>query len=153
MKILITGAAGYIGSHVAKQLSKDKNVKITIIDNLCGGDFDSISVLRTYFDKESFEFIKLDLSEFKKVEELFQTHSFDAVIHFAAHLQVGESVQKPLKYYMNNTINTTHLISMCEKYGINKFIFSSTAAVYGEPKEIPIRETTPTNPINPYGMS
>lgn len=153
MNILITGAAGYIGSHVAKQLSKNKNVKVTILDNLCGGDFDSISVLRTYFDKDNFTFINLDLSEFKKVEELFQANSFDAVIHFAAHLQVGESVQKPLKYYMNNTINTTHLISMCEKYKVNKFIFSSTAAVYGEPKEIPIKETTPTNPINPYGMS
>lgn len=152
MNILITGGAGYIGSHVVRQLSF-KSVSITVVDNLCGGDFDSISVLKSFFDKDSFEFVNLDLSNFSKVEELFANNSFDAVIHFAAHLQVGESVQKPLKYYMNNTINTTHLIAMCKKYGVNKFIFSSTAAVYGEPKEMPISETTFTNPINPYGMS
>ncbi len=153
MNILITGAAGYIGSHVARQLSLNKNIKVTVIDNLCGETFDSISVLRTYFDKDRFMFINLDLSEFSKIEVLFKHNSFDAVIHFAAHLQVGESTEQPLKYYMNNTVNTTHLISMCEKYKVNKFIFSSTAAVYGEPKEMPIKETTPTNPINPYGMS
>ncbi len=153
MNILITGGAGYIASHVARQLSFDKTAKLTVVDNLCGGDFDSISVLKSFFDKDRLEFINLDLSYFSKVEELFQKNSFDAVIHFAAHLQVGESVQKPLKYYMNNTVNTTHLISCCEKYKVNKFIFSSTAAVYGEPDEIPIKETTKTNPINPYGMS
>ncbi len=153
MNILITGGAGYIGSHVVRLLSFDKSVKVTVIDNLCGGDFDSVSVLREFFSENSFTFIKLDLSEFSKVQELFEAHTFDAVIHFAAHLQVGESVQKPIKYYMNNTINTTHLIAMCEKYGINKFVFSSTAAVYGEPTQMPITESTPTNPINPYGMS
>lgn len=82
-----------------------------------------------------------------------KNNSFDAVIHFAAHLQVGESVEKPLKYYMNNTVNTTHLIECCQKYEVNKFIFSSTAAVYGEPDIVPIKETTLTAPINPYGMS
>jgi len=153
MKILITGGAGYIGSHVVRQFSFKKDVKITIVDNLCGGDFDSISVLKTFFDEKNFEFVKLDLSDFEKVEELFKKSSFDAIIHFAAHLQVGESVIKPIKYYMNNTINTTHLIQCCQKYGVNNFIFSSTAAVYGEPDKMPIKETTPTNPINPYGMS
>ncbi|MEA2016941.1 MAG: GDP-mannose 4,6-dehydratase, partial [Campylobacterota bacterium] len=121
MKILITGGAGYIGSHVVRQLSKDKNVKVTVLDNLCGGEFDSISVVKTFFSEDSFEFINLDLAEFEKVEELIKSNSFDAVIHFAAHLQVGESVQKPLKYYMNNTVNTTHLIECCEKYKVNKF--------------------------------
>jgi len=153
MNILITGGAGYIGSHVVKQLSNEKDIKVTLVDNLCGGFFDSISILKEYFEEESFDFINLDLSEFEKVEKLFQTATFDVVIHFAAHLQVGESVLKPLKYYMNNTVNTTHLISLCNKYNVNKFIFSSTAAVYGEPNEIPIQETTSTNPINPYGMS
>ncbi len=153
MNILITGGAGYIGSHVARQLSQLDDVKVTVLDNLCGGEFDSISVLKIFFSEDKFEFIKLDLSKFKETEDVFKTNSFDAVIHFAAHLQVGESVTKPMKYYMNNTVNTTHLIEMCQRYSVNKFIFSSTAAVYGEPNEVPIKETTLTIPINPYGMS
>ncbi len=153
MKILVTGGAGYIGSHIIKQLSYTKNIKVTILDNLCGGNFDSISVLKNLFTKENFEFIKLDLSNFAEVEKIFQNNSFDAVIHLAAHIQVGESVANPLKYYTNNTINTTNIINMCLKYEVNRFIFSSTAAVYGEPDEVPIKETTPTSPINPYGMS
>ena len=153
MNILITGGAGYIGSHVVKQLSSNKNIKVTVIDNLCGGDFDSIFILKTFFAEDNFEFINLDLSEFEKVEEVFKKNFFDAVIHFAAYIQVGESVGNPLKYYMNNTVNTTHLIYLCQKYKVNKFIFSSTAAVYGEPTQMPIRETTPTAPINPFGIS
>jgi len=153
MKILITGGAGYIGSHVVKQLSSIDNMRVTVVDNLCGGEFDSISILKTFFDKGNFEFVNLDLKEFGKVEDLFKNSTFDAVIHFAAHLQVGESVVKPMKYYMNNTVNTTHLIELCQKYNVEKFIFSSTAAVYGEPDEVPIKETTQTHPINPYGMS
>ena len=153
MHILITGGAGYIGSHVVRQLSRDKSIKVTVVDNLCGGEFDSTSVLKSFFDEDRFNFIELDLASFDEVEGLFKNNSFDEVIHFAAHLQVGESVQKPLKYYMNNTVNTTHLIEMCIKYSVNRFIFSSTAAVYGEPNLVPIAETLPTQPINPYGMS
>ncbi|MDD2781542.1 UDP-glucose 4-epimerase GalE [Sulfuricurvum sp.] len=153
MHILVTGGAGYIGSHVVRQLSQMQDIKITVIDNLCGGYFDSISELKLLFQSDRFEFLNVDLNDFGRVEELFKDSKFDGVIHFAAHLQVGESVLNPLKYYMNNTVNTTHLIHMCQKYEVNKFIFSSTAAVYGEPSKMPIRETTPTAPINPYGMS
>jgi UDP-glucose 4-epimerase len=154
MHILVTGGAGYIGSHVVKELSNKSNTQVTILDNLCGGSFDSISVLKKMFTDESlFNFINDDLSNFKAVDKIFQTYSFDAVIHFAAHLQVGESVSNPVKYYLNNTVNTTNLVNLCIKYNVNKFVFSSTAAVYGEPDEVPIKETTDTKPINPYGMS
>lgn len=153
MNILITGGAGYIGSHVVKQLATKKNVNITIIDNLCGGEFDSIGVLRNLFPKKNFDFINLDLANFNILENIFEHKKFDAVLHFAAYLQVGESVQKPIKYYRNNTMNTTSLIYLCDKYKVNKFIFSSTAAVYGEPTKVPIDENTLLAPINPYGMS
>jgi len=153
LHILVTGGAGYIGSHVVKQLSKIDNLKITIIDNQCGSTFDSISILKTFFNSDMFELFDLDLSDFNAVENIFKKYCFDAVIHFAAHLQVGESVNKPLKYYLNNTVNTTNLIDLCNTYCVNKFVFSSTAAVYGEPNEVPIKETTAKSPINPYGMS
>ena len=151
MNILITGGAGYIGSHVAKQLLETTQHDITILDNLSTGYIQTIQTLKTIRD---FEFIELDLKEFDAVNILLKTKSFDVIIHFAASSVVAESVENPLKYYMNNTVNTTNLIKCASEHGIKKFIFSSTAAVYGEPTEcINIDETTPTNPINPYGMS
>ncbi|MEA3523637.1 MAG: UDP-glucose 4-epimerase GalE, partial [Campylobacterota bacterium] len=99
------------------------------------------------------EFYHEDLKNFDAIKAIFETASFDAVIHFAASIVVPESVENPLKYYMNNTVNTTHVIKMCNDYGIKHFIFSSTAAVYGEPSVPQVTETTPTIPINPYGMS
>lgn len=151
MKILITGGAGYIGSHVAKQLLETTKYDITVLDNLSTGYIKTIQTLKTIRD---FEFIELDLKEFNDVNLLLQTKLFDVIIHFAASSIVSESVENPLKYYMNNTVNTTNLIKCASEQGIKKFIFSSTASVYGEPKEsINIDETIPTNPINPYGMS
>lgn len=151
MKILITGGAGYIGSHVAKQLLETTQYDITVLDNLSTGYVKTIQTLKTIRD---FEFIELDLKEFNDVNLLLQTKLFDVIIHFAASSIVSESVENPLKYYMNNTVNTTNLIKCASEHGIKKFIFSSTAAVYGEPTEcINIDETIPTNPINPYGMS
>lgn len=151
MKILITGGAGYIGSHVAKQLLETTKYDITVLDNLSTGYIKTIQTLKTIRD---FEFIELDLKEFNDVNLLLQTKLFDVIIHFAASSIVSESVENPLKYYMNNTVNTTNLIKCASEHGIKKFIFSSTASVYGEPKEsVNIDETIPTNPINPYGMS
>lgn len=151
MKILITGGAGYIGSHVVKQLLETTQYDITVLDNLSTGYIKTIHTLKTIRD---FEFIELDLKEFNDVNLLLQTKLFDVIIHFAASSIVSESVEKPLKYYMNNTVNTTNLIKCASEYGIKKFIFSSTASVYGEPKEsVNIDETIATNPINPYGMS
>lgn len=151
MKILITGGAGYIGSHVVKQLLETTSHSITVLDNLSTGYIKTIQILKTIRD---FEFVELDLKEFDAVNSLFQAKSYDAIIHFAACSLVAESVENPLKYYMNNTVNTTNLIKCANEYGVKKFIFSSTAAVYGEPKKCEnIDETTPTNPINPYGTS
>lgn len=144
MNILVTGGAGYIGSHVVKQLSEQTNCNIIVVDNLSTGNKNAIL---------AGEFIKEDLSNFDAIENIFKHKNINAVIHFAASIVVPESVENPLKYYLNNTVNTTNLIRLCTKYNVKNFIFSSTAAVYGEPDEIPVRETTSTNPINPYGMS
>lgn len=155
MNILITGGAGYIGSHVVKNLLESTNHSITIIDNLSTGLLKTIETLREIAKAENknLDFIKLDLNDFESIDEVFKKSHFDSIIHFAASIVVPESVENPLKYYMNNTVNTTNLVRTAVKYKVKRFIFSSTAAVYGEPEEIPVRETTQKSPINPYGFS
>ena len=153
MNILITGAAGYIGSHVAKQLLETTSHTVTIMDNLSTGHATTIDTLKSIRD---FKFINLDLKEFSKVETFLEKNQFDTIIHFAASIVVPESVENPIKYYMNNTVNTSNLIKCAEQSNVKNFIFSSTAAVYGEPKNIPqsgIDEASDKLPINPYGMS
>ena len=154
--ILVTGGAGYIGSHVVKQLLEETPHDVTIIDNLSTGHAKTIETLEGMLsadEKGRLRFVEQDLSDFAGVEDIFRSDRFDALIHFAASIVVPESVEQPLKYYMNNTVNTTNIIKMCNDYGVGKMIFSSTAAVYGDPVEIPVRETTPLAPINPYGHS
>ena len=155
MKILITGGAGYIGSHVTKQLIESKNHEIVVIDNFCKGSNLAIETLKDVAKKNEvkFEFINLSLENIDELEDVFKEHKFEAIIHFAAFIEVFESTQKPLKYYRNNSANALNLITLCAKYNVNKFIFSSTAAVYGEPKDGIVKEETPLNPINPYGRS
>lgn len=153
MNILITGAAGYIGSHVAKQLLESTKYDITILDNLSTGSIETLNILKKIRD---FKFIELDLNEFDKVKLVLKENKIDTILHFAASIIVPESVANPLKYYMNNTVNTTNLIKCAVENSVKKFIFSSTAAVYGEPTTLPqngVDETFVTNPINPYGMS
>lgn len=150
MNILVTGGAGYIGSHVVKALLEENKHEITIIDNFVKGSEKAIDALRKISE---FELIQTDLENISKIEEVFATHKFDAVIHFAAYIEVFESTQKPLKYYLNNTANAMNLIALCEKYGVGKFIFSSTAATYGEPETFQVTEQSLQNPINPYGKS
>jgi UDP-glucose 4-epimerase len=150
--ILVTGGAGYIGSHVVKQLLENTDSVVTIIDNLSTGRMTTIETLKT-IGGNRLTFLHTDLKNFSEVEGIIKSNSFDAVIHFAASIVVPESVANPLKYYMNNTVNTTNLINSCVKYGVNRFIFSSTAAVYGEPAKVPVLEDTARLPINPYGMS
>ena len=156
MQILVTGAAGYIGSHVVKQLLEQTNYEIIIIDNISTGFETTIDTLKSLDStNKRIKYYNQDLSDWEKVEDIFKENSIKEIIHFAAFSQVGESMSNPLKYYLNNTVNTTKLIDISIKYGVKKFIFSSTAAVYGEPNKesIPINENLIKNPINPYGSS
>ena len=152
--VLITGGAGYIGSHTAKLLLETTDYNITIIDSLASGFKDTIDTLKKIRD---FDFIHADLSRWLEIEGIFKAKKFDAVIHFAASLIVPESVENPLKYYLNNTANTINLVKLSNDYGVEKFIFSSTAAVYGEASiedaKEGIKEDFPKSPINPYGQS
>lgn len=150
MKILITGGAGYIGSHVAKALLEANRHDVVILDNLCKGSMRAIEALR---DVGEFEFVQESLENTPAIEKLFKREKFDAIIHFAAFIEVFESTQNPLKYYLNNTANAMNLIALANKYGVKDFIFSSTAATYGEPDISQVSEETPQNPINPYGRS
>lgn len=141
MAILVTGGAGYIGSHVVKLLGAED---VVVVDNLSTGHLQAIT---------HGKFVKGDLQDEAFLDELFQQYQFEAVIHFAASIVVPESVANPLKYYRNNTMNTHRLLSACQKHGVDKLIFSSTAAVYGMPEGGVCGEDTPTQPINPYGNS
>lgn len=143
MKILIVGGGGYIGSHMLKVLTLAGH-EVTTLDNLSHGYRDAI----LYGD-----FLHADLVDKAALEEIFSTSHFDAVMHFASYIQVGESVTEPSKYYANNLTNTLNLLDTMVKYEVNHFIFSSTAAIYGEPVYTPIDESHPANPINPYGRS
>lgn len=143
MKILVTGGAGYIGSHVVKHLG-EKGDDIVIIDNLSTGHEELVLYGKL---------IKEDLANTEAIDDLVKRYKPDAVMHFAAFIRVEESVENPIKYYSNNTANTIKLLEVLINRGIEYFIFSSTAAVYGIPDNIPVSEDSPLNPINPYGRS
>lgn len=142
-KVLVTGGAGYIGSHVVRHLG-EAGYDVIVYDNCSTGSADSILYG---------ELILGDLADTERLYQVCSQNQFSAVLHFAASLIVPESVARPLDYYSNNTRNTLNLLQCCSITGINKIIFSSTAAVYGEPEKVPVTESTPTNPINPYGRS
>ena len=143
MKIFITGGAGYIGSHIVKALG-EKGYEVLVYDNLSTGYRDSLLYGTLVIG---------DLSDKALLEKTLRGFKPDAVMHFAAFIQVAESVTDPLKYYHNNSVNAIDLLSAMMDLGVNKFIFSSTAAVYGHPIKVPITENEPVNPINPYGWS
>ncbi|MBN1274018.1 MAG: UDP-glucose 4-epimerase GalE [Candidatus Aminicenantes bacterium] len=143
MKILVTGGAGYIGSHTVKELLKKKH-EVTIFDNFSSGKKEL--VLKG-------ELFTGDLMDKKAVEKVFSQKKFDAVCHFASLIAVGESYQDPGKYYSHNLISSLNLLESMRQHGVKRFVFSSSAAVYGIPREIPITESHPLDPFNPYGKS
>lgn len=143
MKILVVGGAGYIGSHMVKLLSRSGTEVITL-DNLSCGYADAVRYG---------ELIKGDLGDRITLDKLFSDHRIDAVMHFAAFIEVGESVSNPAKYYHNNVSNTQILLDAMISHDIEHFIFSSTAAIFGEPEYTPIDEAHKKEPINPYGRS
>ncbi|MDD3609761.1 MAG: UDP-glucose 4-epimerase GalE [Halothiobacillaceae bacterium] len=143
MNILVVGGAGYIGSHMLKALARAGHA-VTCFDDLSGGHRDAVRYGTL---------VEGDLADTAALEALFAGARFDAVMHFASLIQVGESVREPLRYYRNNVANTLNLLDAMQRHGVRRFIFSSTAAVYGEPERVPIDESHPTRPINPYGQS
>lgn len=144
MKILIVGGAGYIGSHMVKQLCR-AGASVVVLDDFSTGYREALG--------DYSELVVGSVDDAGLLSRLFEKHRFDAVMHFASFIQVGESVVDPAKYYSNNVMATLILLEAMCQAGINLFIFSSTAAVYGDPEYIPIDEDHPKNPINPYGRS
>ena len=142
-RIFVTGGAGYIGSHVVKALG-ERGSEILTYDNLSTGHREAVL---------HGELVTGDLADKTLLRRTLEDYRPDAVIHFAAHIEVAESVGNPLKYYRNNTANTLNLLEVLGELGIGRMIFSSTAAVYGIPEHIPVTEETPLAPINPYGAS
>ncbi len=143
MKILVTGGAGYIGSHIVKALGEN-GYDIIVFDNLSYGHEWALLYGKL---------VKGDLADKKLLDSVFDAEKFDAVIHMAAFVVVDESIREPIKYYGNNFVNALNLLEICLKHKVNKFIFSSTAAVYGIPEKSLVTEDMPLLPINPYGAS
>ena len=141
--ILVTGGAGYIGSHINKMLYQS-GYETVVFDNLVYGHREAVKwgVLEVG-----------DLADANRLEEIFIKYDIDAVFHFAAYAYVGESVKNPQKYYNNNVVNTLHLLDAMVKHNVKNIVFSSTCATYGVPEELPITEEMPRKPINPYGAS
>ena len=141
MKILVCGGAGYIGSNMTALLARDGHEPI-VFDNFSKGHEAAV---------QGVQVIEGDLADGERLAEILRDLAIEAVMHFAASIEVGESVHDPLKYYRNNVSNTQSLLSAMETAGVEKFVFSSTAAVYGMPERIPVTESATAKPINPYG--
>jgi UDP-glucose 4-epimerase len=141
MSILVTGGAGYIGSHTVKHFL-NQNEDVVVVDNLQNGHKNAVNVDH---------FLKIDIRDKELLDKAFKNYNIEAVIHFAANSLVGESIEKPFEYYHNNVYGMMCLLDVMRENNVNKIVFSSTAATYGEPKNIPILEDDDTNPTNTYG--
>ena len=149
--ILVTGGCGYIGSHTVLELL-NKNYDVVVVDNFSNSSFESIRRVQKITGKEV-TFYEADIRDQAMMEKIFDTHKFDAVIHFAAFKAVGESCKLPLKYYENNISGTVSLLQVMEKYNVKKIIFSSSATVYGDPERLPLDENCRLSTTNPYGST
>lgn len=151
MSILVTGGAGYIGSHtVVELLNLDKEV--IIVDNFSNSNPIVLDRIKEITNKE-FKFYNIDTTNIEELEIVFKENRIDSVIHFAAYKAVGESVEKPLEYYSNNIINSLNVLNLMKKYNVKNFVFSSSATVYGDPHTCPITEDFPLSTTNPYGAT
>lgn len=151
MRILVTGGAGYIGSHTCVELLK-AGYEIVVIDNLVNSHEESLERVKQIAGRD-FPFIKIDIRDRAALDEVFTAYSFDGVIHFAGLKAVGESVQHPLPYYDNNVGGSTTLLEVMAEHGVKTFVFSSSASVYGDPVVVPIGENSQIAPANPYGRT
>ena len=147
--ILITGAAGYIGSHTALKFLQN-NFDLVLFDSLENGHIETIDFLKT---QGNVFFEKGDLKNLEEINQIFDKYEIDAVIHFAGYIQVEESVKNPEKYYRNNVVGSLNLLKAMINHNVKKIVFSSTCATYGEPQYVPIDENHPQNPVNPYGQT
>ena len=150
-KILVTGGAGYIGSHTAVELL-ERGEELVIIDNFSNSSPDVLERIKQ-ITKKDFKFYEVDLLDEDKLEQVFKENEIESVIHFAGLKAVGESVEKPIEYYHNNITGTLILLKLMKKYDCKKIVFSSSATVYGNPKELPIKEDFPLSTTNPYGST
>lgn len=146
MAILVLGGAGYIGSHTVDRIINTTDEQVIVVDNLVTGHEDAVNRKATFY--------KGDIADQEFMRSVLKKHTnIDTVIHFAAFLLVSESMEKPLKYFDNNTAGMIKLLEVMNEFKIKRIVFSSTAAVYGIPEQVPIHETDAKNPINPYGDS
>ena len=151
MSVLVTGGAGYIGSHTVIQLLED-NRDVIIVDNFSNSNPMVLDRIKKITNKD-FKFYEIDTTNQEDLEIVFKENKIDSVIHFAAYKAVGESVAKPLEYYTNNIVNTLSVLNLMKKYDVKKFVFSSSATVYGDPHTCPITEDFPLSTTNPYGAT
>lgn len=151
MAVLVTGGAGYIGSHTSVQLIEKGN-DIVIVDNLINSNEEALHRVRKITGKD-FKFYKVDLLNKTDLRKIFQENQIDSVIHFAGLKAVGESVSIPLRYYENNLISTLNLCEVMNEFNVKKLVFSSSATVYGNPSTVPITEDFPLSATNPYGRT
>lgn len=151
MKILVTGGAGYIGSHTCVELLNN-GYQVIVIDNLCNSSKESLNRVKTITGKDV-TFYEKDILDEQALISIFTAHKIDAVIHFAGLKAVGESVDMPLEYYQNNLTGTLVLLKVMRNFKVKDFVFSSSATVYGDPHTVPIKENFPLSATNPYGRS